>query len=134
MIKTFGLSLAALAASGWIATASAQPAPDAAPAATPPDTSTAAPAKTSSHKKWTHHGTPMHASKDAGNAAVEDLNAQSLDAAKAGKSYTPPTTTPTPPAASKTMSKPMHHHHMAKKAAPAAAPSDTTPPADSTPK
>ncbi len=133
-IKTFGLSLAALAASGWIVTASAQAAPDATPAATPPDTSAPAPAKTSTHTKKMHHGTSMHASKDAGDSAVEDLNAQSLDAAKSGKSFTPPTTTAKPPAASKATTKPTHHHHMAKKAAPAAASSDATPPADSTPK
>ena len=129
MSRTFGLSLAALAASGWIATASAQAAPGAAPA--PADSSAPAPAKASAPtKKATHHGGAAHVSKDAGNAAVEDLNAQSLDAAKSGKSFTPPTTTEKPPAPSKTKAKPTHHHHIAKKAAPA----DATPPADSTPK
>lgn len=159
-ITTFGLSLAALAASGWLATANAQ-APDASPAATPPSSDSTTPASGDASspeatkpapKPMHHHMHTMHSmhsmhsdsmggGKGAGDAAVEDLNAQSLDAAKAGKSFTPPTTTPTE---GKSMGKPMgkwthHHHHMApKKPAEASAPSDSSaPPApapDSAPK
>jgi hypothetical protein len=162
-ITTFGLSLAALVASGWLATASAQ-APDASPAATPPSSDSTTPASgdtstpdaTKPAPKAMHHHThamhwhSMSASKGAGDAAVEDLNAQSLDAAKAGKSFTPPSTTPTEEKSmakpeGKSMAKPMHHHHhmAAKKPADTSAPSDSsTPPApsdnatppDSTPK
>jgi hypothetical protein len=74
-----------------------------------------------------------HAGGDSGNAAVEDLNAQSLDAAKAGKSFTP---SATPAPAAKPAAKPMHmmhHHNMATKKA--AAPADSSAPApDSAPK
>jgi hypothetical protein len=149
-ITTFGLSLAALAASGWLATASAQ-APDASPAATPPSSDATAPATGDTSKppaKPVHHHShamASHSSASKGDAAVDDLNAQSLDAAKAGKSFTPPTTTPTEGKSmakpeGKTMAKPMHHHHHmpAKKPADAGAPADGgTPPApapDSTPK
>jgi hypothetical protein len=161
-ITTFGLSLAVLAASGWLATASAQ-APDASPAATPPSSDSTAPASGDTSTPDTskpapkpvhHHMHAMHSSIGAskGDAAVEDLNAQSLDAAKAGKNFTPPSTTPTEgksmESSEKPMAKPMHHHHhMApKKPADTSAPSDSgstppapgdnaTPPApDSTPK
>ena len=85
---------------------------------------------------------------EAGDAAVEDLNAKSLDDAKAGKSFAPPTPTPTEgKSMGKPEGKPMgkwthHHHHMAPKKpaepAEATAPSDSSaPPApapDSTPK
>jgi hypothetical protein len=73
-----------------------------------------------------------------GDAAVDDLNAQSLDAAKAGKSFTPPTTTPPPAKATKSSGKPAAHHthhHASKKPAPAPdastapAPDSSAPPA-----
>jgi len=82
---------------------------------------------------------------DYGSAFLRGDDADWLDAAKAGKSFTPPTTTPTEGKSmakpeGKTMAKPMHHHHHmpAKKPADAGAPADSgTPPApapDSTPK
>jgi hypothetical protein len=116
-ITIFGLSLAVLAASAWMAGASAQPADTAAPA----DTSTPAPAP-AKHKA---HAAKPAAKKggDAGNSAVEDLNAQSLDAAKAGKTFTPPSTTAAKPAAKPAPAKgakPAKHHKTKKAAAPAA--------------
>jgi len=74
----------------------------------------------------------------AGDKAVEDLNAASLDSAKTGKPFAPPAT---PEAAKKeahmgdkpmdhkTMHHKMMHHKMAKKADAAPA-SDAAPPAD----
>jgi hypothetical protein len=114
-IRIFGLSLAVLAASGWMAGASAQPADTAAPAP--------APAK---HKV---HSAKPAAKKggDAGNSAVEDLNAQSLDAAKAGKSFTPASAAPAKPAAKAKpakAAKPAKHHKTKKPAPPADAPAD----------
>ena len=116
-ISILGLSVAVLATTGWLAQASAQSADTSAPAAS--DASTPAPAP----KK--HHA--MHRTQSAkhaptkGDAAVEDLNAQSLDAAKSGKAFAP-ATTPTPAKPAKA-GKPMHHHHKAAKpAADAAAP------------
>ena len=111
-ITTLAFSTAMLAASGWIATAHAQAAaPD---TSAPADTSTPAP-KPAKHHHMMHKS--MAPKAEAGDAAVEDLNAKSLDDAKAGKSFAPPTPTPM----AKPMAKPMHHHHMMKKpAAPAA--------------
>jgi hypothetical protein len=141
MIPTIGLSVALLAATGWVAQASAQAAaPDAsAPAAdssTPPaDSSAPAPKPAKHHHTKTtgvHRG--ANTNKVRGDAAVEDLNAQSLDAAKTGKAFTPPTSLPasaSKPAGKSTAKsgKSMHHHH--KKAA-APAPADSSaPPADS---
>jgi hypothetical protein len=148
-ITTIAFSTAMLATAGWIAGAHAQPTPPAqsAPAA-PPDTSapaqsaapdTSAPADNSAPaeapKPAKHHHMMHKSSKaskaEAGDAAVEDLNAKSLDDAKAGKSFAPPT--PTPAAEAKPAAKPMHHHHVTKK--PAAPPADSSAPApDSTPK
>ncbi len=115
------------------------PAPEAAPAA-PADT-TAAPAPAAPEakpmKKHTARHSMSHKGKlaptKAGNAAVEDLNDASLNAAKTGKPFTPPAT---PDAAKKEAhmgdkgTEPMHHkaHHMKKAAKPADA--SATPPAD----
>jgi hypothetical protein len=112
-----------LAASGWIANAHAQAAaPDtSAPAAADTSTPAAAPAPAKHHHMM--HKASMAPKAEAGDAAVEDLNAKSLEDAKAGKSFAPPTPTPAP---AKPMAKPMHHHHMAKK--PAAPPADAPAP------
>jgi hypothetical protein len=69
-----------------------------------------------------HHGKGMHMKGKAkattkGDAAVEDLNAQSLDAAKSGKAYAPPTTPVADKAATKPAKMSHHHHKAAKKAA-----------------
>ena len=108
-ITTLAFSTAMLAAAGWIAGAHAQatpPAPAAPPANSAPAQSaapdTSAPADTSTPAaapKATKHHHMMHKSSkapkaEAGDAAVEDLNAKSLDDAKAGKSFAPPTPTP----------------------------------------
>jgi hypothetical protein len=139
-INLVGATFLALSAGafsfGAFAQTNAAPAaaPEAAAPATPaPDSSapadTAAPAK----KKPMHHKM-MHASKEmptkAGDAAVEDLNDASLNAAKSGKPFAAPTKMPTAMKASAhtTAKKPMHHKMMKKAAAPADA---ATPPADS---
>ena len=157
---TFGAAVIALAASGWIATAAAQ-APDPA-AATPPTTDAAPPAPDAATKDATKPTKPMHHKKmmsmksgkmgkgklvgtAKGDAAVEDLNAKSLDAAKDGKSFAPPTTPVSEPAAHagdkmapKHAMKPMKHHMMKKAAEPkpdAAAPApDASTPAPDAPK
>jgi hypothetical protein len=143
---TLGLSLAALATSGWLATANAQATDQQAP---PADTSTAAPADTAPadaapakpmhHKHAMHHGSMASKGGDAGNAAVEDLNEKSLDAAKGGKPFTPGGAAPIE--APKQPLHPMHrhlHHHMSppKPADDAAAPApDAAAPApDAAPK
>ena len=141
-ITTLACSTAILAATGWIASAHAQaaapdasaPAQSAAPDNSAPAADSSTPAAAPAPAK--HHHTMHKSSKapkaEAGDAAVEDLNAKSLEDAKAGKSFAPHTPTP---AAAKPASKPMHHHHMAKKAA--APPADSSAPApapDSTPK
>jgi hypothetical protein len=147
-ITTLAFSAALLAATGWGVSAHAQaaapdqaapPASDAAPApsdAAPADATPPAPKK---HHKASMKG--IHRGTEAGDAAVEDLNAKSLDAAKSGKSFAPPTTPAPEPAKA---AKPMKHKHHAKKAAPPAdtsapdtsapAPDTSAPPPDSTPK
>ena len=71
----------------------------------------------------------IHRGKDGGDAAVDDLNAKSLSAAKSGTSFAPPTKPTAEPAKSTKAMKPMHHHmKKAKKAAAddaAAAPAGT---------
>ncbi len=137
-ISTLGLSLAILAATGWLAQASAQAAPDASAPAPSSDSSTpapadsgaapAAPAKTTHKHHMSSKG--IHRGTTKGDAAVEDLNAQSLSAAKAGTAFKP-ATTPTPdkaPAKSMKGMKGMHHH---KKAAAPAAPAADAPAPDS---
>jgi hypothetical protein len=125
-ISTLGLSLAVLAATGWLAQASAQSAPDtSAPAASSdtaaPAADTTPPAKTKAHHAKGSHGKGKAKAATKGDAAVEDLNAQSLDAAKAGKAYAPPTT-PVATKAAKPAKTSHHHHKAAKKAAADAAP------------
>lgn len=115
MRKTYvlGLPVLALAVTGWVATASAQQAPaapdqSAAPAApdqsaapAAPDQSAApaaggdtgaapapAPKKHHAMKRSGHHKMAKD-HKLHGDAAVADLNAQSLAAAKSGKPFTP---------------------------------------------
>ncbi len=139
---TLGAAVIALAASGWIATASAQ-----APADTPaPSTDAAAPAAPDSKpapKKTHHHATMSHGKGKlvgtaVGDKEVEDLNAKSLDAAKEGKSFAPPTTPMSEPTAHagdkmKPATKKPMKHHMAKaktKAAPEAPADASAPPAD----
>jgi len=115
----------ALAASGWIATASAQPAP--APADTPaPAADAPAPDAKAAPKKVHHKMVPKHEKLKptaAGDAAVDDLNAKSLDAAKEGKSFAPPTT-PAPAKATpaKLEKKKAPAKHKVKKAEKAEAP------------
>ncbi len=129
---TAGLFLAALATTGWLAAAHAQAADQAAPA---PDTSTAAPADTAPAKPVHHKHAGHKASKpksEAGDAAVDDLNAKSLEAAKGGKPFTPGSDAPKAAPAKKAL-KPMHHHHHMKMAAKPA--DDAAAPApDATPK
>jgi len=141
-ITTLAFSTAMLAASGWIATAHAQaaapdtsaPAQSAAPDTSAPAADTGTPAAAPAKHHHAMHKASKAPKAEAGDAAVEDLNAKSLDDAKAGKSFAPPT--PTPAAESKPMAKPMHHHHAMKK--PAAPPADSSAPApapdSSTPK
>jgi hypothetical protein len=75
----------------------------------------------------------MHRGAEGGDAAVEDLNAKSLSAAKSGTNFTPTKADEAPMKSTKKSSKPVHHHHhMAKKAASpdaAAAPEGTDAPA-----
>jgi hypothetical protein len=148
----FGATFLALTASAWSLSAVAQtaatapaapmaapatPAPEpAAPTAAPDASSapasgdTSAPASSKPMKKTMHHKM-MHshgklAATPAGNAAVEDLNDASLNAAKTGKPFVAPTT---PPAAKKTAHMGGHKmHHMSKPKGDATAP---TAPADS---
>jgi hypothetical protein len=110
---------------------------EAAPAASAPAPDAAAPEPAAKpmkhHKAHMMKGTKHKA--EAGDAAVDDLNAKSLSAAKAGTSFSAATKTPPEPA--KTKMKPMHHHHhhmMMKKAATPPAPEATPAPADSTSK
>jgi len=73
-----------------------------------------------------HHKSMATKTKAAapGDKAVEDLNAESLDAAKANKPFTPP---PAPAAPAKPVkTTKTTHKKMAKKAPPAAAPADTS--------
>ena len=124
-ISILGLSVAVLAATGWVSQASAQAAaPDTtAPAAT--DTSTPAPAPAPMKKASHHHGKSMashHGAATKGDAAVEDLNAQSLSAAKAGTAFKPATTPAPEKAPAKKAMKSTHHHHKAAKPAADAAP------------
>ena len=106
-----GASVLALALAGWTAGARAQDKPaDTAPAA---DAAPAAPAKT-------HHHHKAAAKPDAGDAATDDLNAKSLDDAKAGKSFAPPTPTPDTSKAAAPKKAMTHKHSAKKKAAPAA--------------
>ena len=148
----FGATFLVLTASAWSLTAVAQTAapapaapmatpaapmaapaapmatPDAAPAPAPADTATtSAPMpmkKPMMHHKMMMHGKGKLAATPAGNKAVEDLNAASLDAAKTGKPFVAPTT---PPAAKMTAHSGMHKHHMMKPKGDATAP---TAPAD----
>ena len=79
--RIFGLSVLTLALVGWVGVASAQttaPAADAAPVVH----------KTTHHHKSTAKGTKK--AKPAKLTAVDDLNAKSLEAAKAGTPFTPP--------------------------------------------
>ncbi len=116
--STIGAAVIALAASGWIATASAQaPAPADTPA---PAADTPAPDDKAPPKKMHHKMVPKHEKLKptaAGDAAVDDLNAKSLDAAKEGKSFTPPTT-PAPakatPAKAEKKKLPAKHHAVKK--------------------
>lgn len=112
------------APSGSPTASMAAPAPEAAPAPTPapdaaapaPDASgTPAPAPDAGPKAkpMKHHhmkSASMHHKAEGGDAAVEDLNAKSLSAAKDGKSFAPPTdmgkTSSSKPAKSM-----MHRHH-----------------------
>jgi hypothetical protein len=105
-----------------------------------PDTSATPPADTSTPpaKKPAHHAHHKMATKEkattAGDKAVDDLNAESLDAAKANKSFSPPTATPVSDTKPAKSTKPMKHKKVTKKAA-AAAPADAAaPPADTTTK
>jgi len=114
---TVGLSLAALATTGWLATARAQATDQAAP---PADTSAPAPADTAPAKPVHHKHSSHKAStpkSEAGDAAVDDLNAKSLDAAKGGKPFNPTSAAPAASPAKKL--PPIHHHHHKKPAAPA---------------
>jgi 2-oxoglutarate dehydrogenase E2 component (dihydrolipoamide succinyltransferase) len=145
------MAAATVAAFGWVAAAQAQPAPEGtpapmaapapaptapAPADTAPAASTPAPDSTAPAPAKTKHHKAAHATKtsskhhDAGDAAVDDLNAKSLSAAKAGTSFAP--ATKTTPAPVKSTKKPVHHHLMKKKAATPSAPEATPAPADST--
>ncbi len=97
------------------------PAPaDVTPSAPAPDTSASSsapaekPMKKPMHKKMmAHKGGKLVATK-AGDKAVDDLNAESLDSAKTGKPFTP---SATPPAAKETAHAGMGHKmaHHAKK-------------------
>jgi hypothetical protein len=112
----------------------AAPAPD---AAAPAEAPAAAPAK-----KMHHHHAKMAKMSSKGvhrggesDAAVEDLNAKSLSAAKSGTSFAPATTPDKAPGKTmKTMKAKHHHHHMMMKKAAAAAdapaPDATPAPAD----
>ncbi|HTR15692.1 MAG TPA: hypothetical protein VMI52_01495 [Acetobacteraceae bacterium] len=84
-----GLAALALATSGAIANANAQTAPAAAPEAT----TTPAKPPVSHHKTGMHKTKATKGQKAPGMAkepAVEDLNSQSLNAAKSGQAFTPP--------------------------------------------
>ncbi len=153
-ITSLGLSAVALGALGWIATAQAQPvgtpaptsapppapppaaepapAPaEPAPAAAAPETPAPAPAKPKHHASHAAKSGAVHRGKTAeGDAAVEDLNARSLSAAKSGTNFAPATTPAPAPKKEKATpaKKPSKHmHHAKKKAAP---PADASAPAD----
>jgi hypothetical protein len=119
-----------LAVAGWLTSAHAQAAaPDTSAPAADTSTPAAAPAPAKHHHMM--HKASKAPKAEAGDAAVEDLNAKSLEDAKAGKSFAPPTPTP---AAAKPMAKPMHHHHAMKKPAAPAADASAPAPDSSTPK
>ncbi len=130
--------------------ASAPAAPPAAAPATPPAASEPAPApagdatttpagdtsstpakapKTHHHAKASAKASPKDVHRGpatAGDAAVDDLNAKSLDAAKSGTNFTPPAPSKAEPAAKGAKStKPAPHHHAKK---PAAKPADAPAP------
>jgi len=110
------------------------PAPaESAPAAAAPDATPApaAPAKPKHHVAHAAKSGAVHRGKTAaGDAAVEDLNARSLSAAKSGTNFAPATTPAPAPKKEKAppAKKPMKHMHHAKKKA--EAPADATAPAD----
>lgn len=150
-VNLIGAAILALTTGAWSYGAIAQTSDQNPPADTsssPPSDSSAAPADTGSSdtsakkpmmKHMHHHmakGHGMHGMKSgdtkSGDTAVDDLNAQSLDAAKEGKSFSPPTSTPAAAEGSeKGMSgmkhngKMMHHHHKMMKKAAAPASGDT---------
>jgi hypothetical protein len=100
-------------------------APDA--AAPPPADAPAPPAK-----KPVHHAMKKVSKEKptaAGDKAVDDLNAESLDAAKANKSFTPPAVTKVSDTKPAKATKPMKKKKKAAKKE-AEAPADAAPPAD----
>ncbi len=121
-VNLFGAVILALATSAWSFGAVAQTAAPDTTAAPPADTSTP-PAKKPVHHKAS--AAKKAAPTPAGDKAVDDLNAESLDAAKANKTFTPPAA-PAPAKPAKA-TKATHHKKVAKKAAPAEA---AAPPAD----
>jgi hypothetical protein len=81
-------------------------------------------------KKPAHHAMKKVSKEKptaAGDKAVDDLNAESLDAAKANKSFTPPAVTKVSDKKPVKATKPMKHKKAKKEAA---APADAAPPAE----
>jgi hypothetical protein len=122
----------ALSTSAWSVGAVAQTA-----APTPaPDAAAAPPADAPAPKAKKPHHAIKKVSKEkptaAGDKAVDDLNAESLDAAKANKSFTPPAVTKVSDTKPVKATKPMKKKKKAAKkeaeapADAAAAPADTT--------
>jgi len=123
-VNFIGATLLALCTSALSVGAIAQtPAPDA--AAPAPADAPAPPAK-----KPAHHAVKKVSKEKptaAGDKAVDDLNAESLDAAKANKSFTPPAVTKVSDTKPAKATKPAKKKKVKKEAA---APADAAPPAD----
>ncbi len=121
-----GFAALALVAAGAPARAQTDPAPT---TATPATTTPAHAHHKSMHHKpmYPHdkHGKLMPTAK--GNAAVDDLNNQSLNAAKSGTTFTPTaSSTSAESGMSKTAMPKMMHHHMKKMMPASSTPSSTT--------
>ncbi len=130
LVVATGFAALALAATGSLDAARAQT--DPAPATATPSTTTPAHAhhKSMHHKPMYPHDKHGHLAPTAkGNAAVEDLNNQSLNAAKSGTTFTPTASSTTAESgmSNATPMKGMHHHH-----GHGMMPSSASKPADST--
>ncbi len=113
LVLATGFAVLALAATGPLNAARAQT--DPAPTTATPSTTPAHAHHKSMHHKPMYpkdkHGHLMPTAK--GNAAVEDLNSQSLNAAKAGTTFTPTASSTSAESgmSNAKMAHGMHHHH-----------------------
>ncbi len=113
LVLATGFAVLALAATGPLNAARAQT--DPAPTTTTPSTTPAHAHHKSMHHKpmYPHSKTGKLMPTAKGNAAVEDLNSQSLNAAKSGTTFTPTASSTSAESgmSSTKMAHGMHHHH-----------------------